>query len=63
LYRIPLIDSRVNIYLYGIVIVVGIVDTVDKYDLIPPVGDLARFNPDLGLVSVPKNFHLWTDFG
>ncbi len=51
LYRIHLRDSRVNIYLYGIVIVVGGVDSVDKSDSDPPVGD-----------AHPKHTKPWTGF-
>jgi hypothetical protein len=39
-------------YLYGIVIVVGAVDSVDKMILPPPVGRLPRFIPDLAFAPV-----------
>jgi hypothetical protein len=55
LYRKPLIDSIVYIYLYGIVIVVGPVDSVDKKNLTPLVVMKTRFAPSLWLDPVSKH--------
>ena len=58
-----LIDSRVYIYLYGIVIVVGLVDSVDNTENTPQVETKTRFALYLLLDSIFDYSFLVDKFG